>query len=107
MADRLDPKVESYFAAMIRENTDPFFLEVWRDNPTHAELARIGVHLVVALITERPLYLLVPYGARAPEGLLRIARVVEYFRPNDLTDQNAAVLRVLSRAERDADRSEA
>lgn len=94
-------KLKAYTRRVTRGQSDAAcFLQLWsdkmRDDPGSEPMPI--VQLGYAMILDKPIVIVAPIGARVPENIIRAARAVEYYHPDDPASLHAATLRALAAA---------
>jgi hypothetical protein len=56
------------------------------------------LQFALAVVMDKPIYLLVEEGVKVPEHVKRVASAIEFYKPNDHQSMNAATTRLLAAA---------
>jgi hypothetical protein len=78
---------EDYARAAVRRTLDALtgsaiFLAIFSQD--YEENAVAVLQFGLAVLLDKPIYLLCPEGRHLPENVKRLARAIEYYRPDDL-----------------------
>ena len=70
------------------------FMQLWNDAMLDPRKEPGPIfQLAYAMILDKPIILVVPYGAHVPENIKRVARALEYFDHGNTESLHAATLR--------------